>query len=131
MFITIQYSIKDLSLLLLHRDFKICLCKYEEKKKDQQRYCKDQYLTDRPHTSPPPKAGVVLSKLKGQPLSIHFIRWRGEDGSIYQPLVKHLRKLKQEKPSLRFGPKPSSQQDRTAGQKRGQTQCMKDGRYSQ
>uniref|UniRef100_A0A673HWJ5 PDZ domain-containing protein n=1 Tax=Sinocyclocheilus rhinocerous TaxID=307959 RepID=A0A673HWJ5_9TELE len=77
------------------------------------------------------QAGVVLSKLKGQPLSIHLIRWRGEDGSIYQPLVKHLRQLKQEKPSLQFGPKPASQQDRTAGQKRGQTQCVKDGRYSQ
>uniref|UniRef100_A0A673K1H3 Uncharacterized LOC107755421 n=1 Tax=Sinocyclocheilus rhinocerous TaxID=307959 RepID=A0A673K1H3_9TELE len=55
------------------------------------------------------QAGVVLSKLKSQPLSIHLIRWRGEDGSIYQPLVKHLRQLKQEKPSLRFGPKPASQ----------------------
>ncbi|KAL0179153.1 hypothetical protein M9458_024595, partial [Cirrhinus mrigala] len=62
-----------------------------------------------------------------QPLSIHLIRWRGEDGSIYQPLIKHLRQLKQEKPSLQFGPKPASQQDRTVGQKRGQTQCVKDG----
>nr|XP_021328257.1 uncharacterized protein si:ch211-250n8.1 isoform X2 [Danio rerio]XP_021336073.1 uncharacterized protein si:ch211-250n8.1 isoform X2 [Danio rerio] len=75
------------------------------------------------------QAGVVLSKLKGQPLSIHFIRWRGEDGSIYQPLVKHLRQLEQEKPSLQFGPKPASQQDKTtAAQKKSQTQCVKDGR---
>lgn len=75
------------------------------------------------------QAGVVLSKLKGQPLSIHFIRWKGEDGSIYQPLVKHLRQLEQEKPSLQFGPKPASQQDKTtAAQKKSQTQCVKDGR---
>ncbi|XP_051529842.1 uncharacterized protein si:ch211-250n8.1 isoform X3 [Myxocyprinus asiaticus] len=74
------------------------------------------------------QAGVVLSKLKGQPLSIRLIRWRGGDGSIYQPLVKHLRQLKQEKPSLQFGPKPASHQDRTVGQRKGQTQCVKDGR---
>ncbi|XP_051959557.1 uncharacterized protein LOC127627257 [Xyrauchen texanus] len=74
------------------------------------------------------QAGVVLSKLKGQPLSIRLIRWRGGDGSIYQPLVKHLRQLEQEKSTLQFGTKPASHQDRTMDQSKGQTPCVKDGR---
>ncbi|XP_055032995.2 uncharacterized protein [Misgurnus anguillicaudatus] len=72
------------------------------------------------------QAGVVFSRVKGQPLSIRLIRCRGDDGSIYQPLMKHLRQLKEENPLIQFGPKSTSQ--RTVGQKRGQTQCVKDGR---
>ncbi|XP_056626915.1 uncharacterized protein si:ch211-250n8.1 [Triplophysa dalaica] len=72
------------------------------------------------------QAGVVFSKLKGQPLSIRLIRWRAENGSIYQPLLKHLRQLKEENTSLQFGPKSMSH--KTVGQKRGQTPCVKEGR---
>ncbi|KAK3529492.1 hypothetical protein QTP70_031733, partial [Hemibagrus guttatus] len=70
------------------------------------------------------QAGVVLSRLKGQPLSLRLLRWRGENGAVYRPLVLLLRQLKQENPSLEFGsslPKPSVQPD-------NQSQCVKEGR---
>lgn len=70
------------------------------------------------------KAGVVLSRLKGQPLSLRLLRWRGENGTVYRPLVPLLRQLKRENPSLVFGsslPKPSVQCD-------DQSQCVKEGR---
>lgn len=40
MYITIHYSLKDLSLLVLHRNFKIYLCKYEKKKINKGNYVK-------------------------------------------------------------------------------------------
>ncbi|KAG7324838.1 hypothetical protein KOW79_011154 [Hemibagrus wyckioides] len=70
------------------------------------------------------QAGVVLSRLKGQPLSLRLLRWRGENGAVYRPLVPLLRQLKQENPSLEFGsslPKPPVQRD-------NQSQCVKEGR---
>lgn len=71
------------------------------------------------------KAGVVLSRLKGQPLSLCLLRWRGENGAVYRPLVPLLRQLKQENPRLEFGsplPKPSVPHD-------SQSQCIKEGRW--
>ncbi|KAF7705608.1 uncharacterized protein si:ch211-250n8.1 isoform X1 [Silurus meridionalis] len=70
------------------------------------------------------QAGVVLSRLKGQPLTLRLLRWRGENGSVYRPLVLLLRQLKRENPSLKFGsplPKLSVQHD-------SQSQCVKEGR---
>lgn len=70
------------------------------------------------------KAGVVLSRLKGQPLSLRLLRWRGENGAVYRPLVPLLRQLKQENPLLEFGsplPKLSVQQNR-------ESPCVKEGR---
>ncbi|KAK2866669.1 hypothetical protein Q7C36_002725 [Tachysurus vachellii] len=70
------------------------------------------------------QAGVVLSRLKGQPLSLRLLRWRGENGTVYRPLVPLLRQLKQENPALEFGsplPKPAMQHE-------NQSQCVKEGR---
>ncbi|TSZ26380.1 hypothetical protein Baya_14204 [Bagarius yarrelli] len=72
------------------------------------------------------QAGVVLSRLKGQPLSLRLLRWRCKNGAVYRPLVPLLRQLKQENPLLQFGsslPEPLGQRD---GQ--SQSQCVRDGR---
>ncbi|KAL7869515.1 hypothetical protein AOLI_G00135030 [Acnodon oligacanthus] len=69
------------------------------------------------------QAGVVLSRLKGQPLSLRLLRWKCKDGAMYRPLVPLLRQLKQENPLLQFSstpqPSPAAQQ---------QSQCVKEGR---
>ncbi|XP_036427908.1 uncharacterized protein si:ch211-250n8.1 isoform X2 [Colossoma macropomum] len=71
------------------------------------------------------QAGVVLSRLKGQPLSLRLLRWRCEDGAMYRPLVPLLRQLKQENPSLQFSSAP---QPSPAAQRQSQSQCVKEGR---
>ncbi|XP_061611688.1 uncharacterized protein si:ch211-250n8.1 isoform X2 [Phyllopteryx taeniolatus] len=68
------------------------------------------------------QAGVVLSRLKGCPLSIRVVRWRARDGTVYRPLIQMLRTLRIENPWLQVGPAPSDQ--RTSPP----TQCLKEGR---
>ncbi|KAL7856690.1 hypothetical protein SRHO_G00155890 [Serrasalmus rhombeus] len=71
------------------------------------------------------QAGVVLSRLKGQPLSLRLLRWRCKDGAMYRPLVPLLRQLKQENPLLQFSSAP---QPSPAAQRQSQSQCVKEGR---
>ncbi|XP_054454459.1 uncharacterized protein si:ch211-250n8.1 isoform X2 [Anoplopoma fimbria] len=73
------------------------------------------------------QAGVVLSRLKGCPLSISVVRWRAQDGTVYLPLIKLLRALRMENPALQLGPAPS-QQPGTKDQRTSPSQCLKEGR---
>ncbi|CAL8282648.1 unnamed protein product [Merluccius merluccius] len=77
------------------------------------------------------QAGVVLSRLKGLPLSVRVLRWQDRDGASYRPLIKLLRELRTENPALDLGlgPAPSPR----AGHNRrppasSSTLCLKDGR---
>ncbi|XP_075889908.1 uncharacterized protein LOC142893320 [Nelusetta ayraudi] len=73
------------------------------------------------------QAGVVLSRLKGCPLSIVVLRWMAQDGTVYRPLIKLLRALKLENPNLQLG--PASSQQSTSKEENGSTsQCLKEGR---
>ncbi|KAG9350373.1 hypothetical protein JZ751_026728 [Albula glossodonta] len=74
------------------------------------------------------QAGVVLARLKGRPLSLRFLRWRGEDGAVYPPLVKLLHALQQENPSLQLKPSRIPQQQGCERQQQEQSQCLKEGR---
>ncbi|XP_022522292.2 uncharacterized protein si:ch211-250n8.1 isoform X2 [Astyanax mexicanus] len=69
------------------------------------------------------QAGSLLSRLKGQPLTLRLLRWRCEDGSVYRPLVPFLRLLKQENPALGFGSRPDPEAQHPA-----QNQCVREGR---
>ncbi|KAL3046019.1 hypothetical protein OYC64_004098 [Pagothenia borchgrevinki] len=71
------------------------------------------------------QAGVVLSRLKGLPLSIGVLRWRAGDGTVFRPLVKLLRNLKTENPSLQLGPQT---EPHTEPEEQNPSQCLKDGR---
>ncbi|XP_027145066.1 uncharacterized protein si:ch211-250n8.1 [Larimichthys crocea] len=73
------------------------------------------------------QARVVLSRLRGCPLSISVLRWRAQDGTVYRPLIKLLRALRVENPTLQLGPAPS-QQTATKDQTSSQSQCLKEGR---
>ncbi|XP_078135500.1 uncharacterized protein LOC144536307 [Sander vitreus] len=73
------------------------------------------------------QAGVVLSRLKGCPLSIGVLRWRAQDGTVYLPLIKLLQALRMEDPTLQLGPAPS-QQSATKDQRNSPSQCLKEGR---
>ncbi|XP_054860606.1 uncharacterized protein si:ch211-250n8.1 isoform X2 [Amphiprion ocellaris] len=73
------------------------------------------------------QAGVVLSRLKGCPLSIRVMRWRAHDGTVYRPLIKLLRALRVENPTLQLGPAPSEQTS-SRDQKPPPSQCLKEGR---
>uniref|UniRef100_A0A8D2ZR22 Si:ch211-250n8.1 n=1 Tax=Scophthalmus maximus TaxID=52904 RepID=A0A8D2ZR22_SCOMX len=55
------------------------------------------------------QAGAVLSRLRGSPLTIRVLRWRAHDGTAYRPLIKLLRALRMENPTLRLDPGPSPQ----------------------
>lgn len=70
---------------------------------------------------------MVLSRLKGCPLSIVVLRWRAQDGTVYRPLVKLLRALRLEDPTLQLGPAPS-QQSPAKEQGGSPSQCLKEGR---
>lgn len=79
------------------------------------------------NNNPISKAGVVLSRLKGCPLSIVVLRWMAQDGTVYRPLIKLLRALKLENPNLQLG--PASSQQSTSKEENGSTsQCLKEGR---
>ncbi|XP_049419013.1 uncharacterized protein si:ch211-250n8.1 [Epinephelus fuscoguttatus] len=73
------------------------------------------------------QAGVVLSRLKGCPLSISVLRWRAQDGTVYRPIIKLLRALTTENPTLQLGPAPS-QQSANKDQRNSPSQCLKEGR---
>ncbi|XP_069012286.1 uncharacterized protein [Embiotoca jacksoni] len=73
------------------------------------------------------QAGVVLSRLKGCPLSIRVVRWRAHDGTVYRPLIKLLRALRTENPTLQLGPAPSTQTAST-DRRPPPSQCLKEGR---
>lgn len=70
---------------------------------------------------------MVLSRLKGCPLSIRVLRWRAQDGTVYRPLIKLLRALRMDNPALQLGPAPS-QQSAVRDQKHSPSQCLKEGR---
>ncbi|XP_034563489.1 uncharacterized protein si:ch211-250n8.1 [Notolabrus celidotus] len=73
------------------------------------------------------QAGVVLSRLKGCPLSISVLRWRAQDGTVYRPLIKFLQALRIENPTLQLGPVPA-QQSAITERKTSPSQCLKEGR---
>ncbi|XP_013885058.1 uncharacterized protein si:ch211-250n8.1 [Austrofundulus limnaeus] len=73
------------------------------------------------------QAGVILSQLRGCPLSICVLRWRAHDGTVYRPLVKLLRALRTENPLLQLGPAPC-QQPASISQRPPSSQCLKEGR---
>ncbi|XP_060883781.1 uncharacterized protein si:ch211-250n8.1 [Labrus mixtus] len=73
------------------------------------------------------QAGVVMSRLKGCPLSICVLRWRAQDGTVFRPLIKPLQALRIENPTLQLGPAPS-QQCATTERKSAPSQCLKEGR---
>ncbi|XP_016889495.1 uncharacterized protein LOC107988830 isoform X2 [Cynoglossus semilaevis] len=73
------------------------------------------------------QAGVVLSRLKGCPLYIRILRWRAHDGTMYRPIVKHLRALRTENPTLQLTPLPSPQSG-PQDLKPSTSQCLKEGR---
>lgn len=74
-----------------------------------------------------PQAGVVFSRLKGCPLYIRILRWRAHDGTMYRPIVKHLRALRTENPTLQLTPLPSPQSG-PQDLKPSTSQCLKEGR---
>ncbi|CDQ72045.1 unnamed protein product [Oncorhynchus mykiss] len=74
------------------------------------------------------QAGVVLSGLKGHPLSLRVLRWCVQDGGVYRPIIKLLRALREENPALQLGPSPSSQEPTNQGQRPTPSQCLKEGR---
>ncbi|XP_069373674.1 uncharacterized protein [Paralichthys olivaceus] len=73
------------------------------------------------------QAGVVLSRLRGCPLTIRILRWRAHDGTVYRPLIKLLRTLRMENPMLQLDPAPSAQST-SQDQRPPPTQCLKEGR---
>ncbi|KAM8887838.1 uncharacterized protein ACB058_014243 [Synchiropus picturatus] len=73
------------------------------------------------------QAGVILSRLKGCPLTIRVLRWRAHDGTVYRPLLKLLRALRTENPSLQLCP-PSSVQPAPKVPSPSPSQCFKEGR---
>ncbi|XP_020774899.2 uncharacterized protein si:ch211-250n8.1 [Boleophthalmus pectinirostris] len=76
------------------------------------------------------QAGVVLSRLKGVPLSIRVVRWQQEDGTVYRPLIKLLRALRTDNPGLQLTPAPSHLSAHSKEQRASSSssQCFKDGR---
>ncbi|XP_056152626.1 uncharacterized protein si:ch211-250n8.1 isoform X4 [Lampris incognitus] len=77
------------------------------------------------------QAGVVLSQLRGHPLSIRVLRWRDGNGAMYQPLIKLLRALQVENPTLQLGPfspcSSSSQQPASEDKRPSPSQCLIEG----
>ncbi|KAJ7987863.1 hypothetical protein DPEC_G00330970 [Dallia pectoralis] len=74
------------------------------------------------------QAGVILSRLKCCPLSLRVLRWCGRDRDTYRPIIKLLRALTEENPSLQLGPSHSSGQLTNQGLRPPPSQCHKEGR---
>lgn len=94
--------------------------------------CKHLKTIDSPSVQNPTlyssfKAGVVLSRLKGCPLSMSVVRWKAQDGTVFRPLIKLLQVLRMENPDLLLGPTPP-QHPSSKGQISSPTQCLKQGR---
>ncbi|KAG7261746.1 hypothetical protein CRUP_021355 [Coryphaenoides rupestris] len=75
------------------------------------------------------QASLVLSRLKGLPLSLRVLRWRDRGGASYRPLIHLLRELRTENPALALGleaaPSPHAAQPPSSS---SFTPCFKDGR---
>ncbi|XP_061764793.1 uncharacterized protein si:ch211-250n8.1 isoform X2 [Nerophis ophidion] len=74
------------------------------------------------------QADVVLSRLKGCPLSIRIVRWKVRDGTVYRPLVKLLRTLRMENPWLQLDPVPCQQTAANDQRASKPSHCLIDGR---
>ncbi|XP_031424374.1 uncharacterized protein si:ch211-250n8.1 isoform X1 [Clupea harengus] len=74
------------------------------------------------------QAGTILSRLKGQPLSLHVLRCRDPDGGVYRPLVRPVRLLQLENPTLCLGSTDPAQRSSTTQRKQDQSQCLREGR---
>lgn len=76
------------------------------------------------------QAGVVLSRLKGCPLSMVILRCRARDGTVYRPLVNLLRALRTENPNVPLGLPPLQKQASSNNNQKppGASQCLKEGR---
>lgn len=74
------------------------------------------------------QAGVVLSRLKGRPLSIRILRCRAQDGTVYRPLVKLLRDLRTENPNMQLSLNPLQKETDDNRRPPGVSQCLKEGR---
>ncbi|KAG7507541.1 hypothetical protein JOB18_037399 [Solea senegalensis] len=74
------------------------------------------------------QAGVLLSRLKGCPLSMRVLRWRAHDGTMYRPLVKLLRALRTENPTLQLNPAPLPNSVPPEQTPPSTSQCLKEGR---
>ncbi|XP_041942729.1 uncharacterized protein si:ch211-250n8.1 isoform X4 [Alosa sapidissima] len=72
-------------------------------------------------------AGVILSRLKGQPLSLRLLRCRDPDGAVFRPLVKTLRLLQQENPAVRLDSSHLNRRHGTNPRKLDQSQCLREG----
>ncbi|KAM9717002.1 uncharacterized protein ACNS7B_022759 isoform 1-T1 [Menidia menidia] len=73
------------------------------------------------------QAGMVLSRLKGCPLSIRLLRARAPDGTLYRPVVKLLQALRTESPGLQLSPAPP-QHTAERGRRAPASQCLREGR---
>ncbi|XP_076123085.1 uncharacterized protein LOC143103165 isoform X4 [Alosa pseudoharengus] len=71
--------------------------------------------------------GVILSRLKGQPLSLRLLRCRDPDGAVFRPLVKTLRLLQQENPAVRLDSSHLTRRHGTNPRKLDQSQCLREG----
>ncbi|XP_006001745.1 uncharacterized protein SI:CH211-250N8.1 isoform X2 [Latimeria chalumnae] len=67
------------------------------------------------------EAGTVLQKFKGKPLNFRLIRWKWHDGTVYKPMVMHLKLLQQEYPNFQLN------YDRKCREK-NDSACLQDGR---
>ncbi|KAJ3608073.1 hypothetical protein NHX12_025123 [Muraenolepis orangiensis] len=79
------------------------------------------------------QAGLVLSQLKGRPLAVRVLRWQDRDGATYRPLIKLLRELRTENPTLDLGlaPGPSTYTGHHHHRRQppsSSSMCLKDGR---
>ncbi|KAL2101843.1 hypothetical protein ACEWY4_003604 [Coilia grayii] len=74
------------------------------------------------------QASVVLSRLKGQPISLRVLRCRDRDGAMYRPLVKPLRLLQQENPAICLGSTNPARPTGTTQRRQDQSQCLREGR---
>ncbi|XP_076123086.1 uncharacterized protein LOC143103165 isoform X5 [Alosa pseudoharengus] len=73
------------------------------------------------------QGGVILSRLKGQPLSLRLLRCRDPDGAVFRPLVKTLRLLQQENPAVRLDSSHLTRRHGTNPRKLDQSQCLREG----
>ncbi|XP_075033935.1 uncharacterized protein LOC142095075 [Mixophyes fleayi] len=71
--------------------------------------------------APNGQAGVVLSRLKGEPLIFRMIRWRWKDGEVFRPLIPYFKLVQDRVPNFQLQQKPRSQDS-------GQERPQQDGR---
>ncbi|XP_063816656.1 uncharacterized protein LOC135055958 [Pseudophryne corroboree] len=59
--------------------------------------------------APNGQAGIVLNKLKGEPLKFQMIRWRWKDGEVFRPLIPYFKGIQDRVPNFKLQQKPRSQ----------------------